>query len=514
MNTEMKESLLTRMGMSSAEQASMKAFVDLTDEDVRILKGLAPLIARHADAIVEGFYANVARYQSLQDVIKKAGSSIERLKSAQKQYLLELFGGDYGENYFERRLKIGVVHNKIGLTPRWYLGSYSVYVQLITPLVMRKCIFRPKLAEKTMVAINKIISLDSQLAIDTYIHAVMEDLKSVSMSKGELEETVSSYRSLVEKVATGDLTRKLDVIDADDDLSQLGLNLNSMTENLRKMAGQVSQASHSLSTSMHQVQESVNSQSAGASEQAASIAETVSTLEEIRATSAQTMEKAVEMGDMAAQTTEAGEQGARMLGRTVEGMHSIREKMGAIATTILDLSDKTQQIGDIITTVNDLTQQTKMLSLNASIEAAKAGDAGKGFSVVAAEIRDLSEQSRQATSQIGKILTTIRTGAEKAVMATEEGQKEVDQGTSLVDQSGELLSKLLDLIRGTAISSQQIVAAVRQEASGIDQIAIAMDDINKATNQFVTASDQTKMVANDLNALAMLLREHAGAYKV
>jgi len=90
----------------------------------------------------------------------------------------------------------------------------------------------------------------------------------------------------------------------------------------------------------------------------------------------------------------------------------------------------------------------------------------------------------------------------------------VDQGASLVDQSGERLNTLLELIRGTAMSSQQIVAAVRQEASGIDQIAIAMDDINKATNQFVVASDQTKSVTNDLNALAMLLREHAGAYKV
>ncbi len=514
MKMQTNESLLIKMGMGSAEQASIKAFVDFTDDDAHLLKELAPLIAEHADAIVDGFYANVARYQSLQDVIKGAGSSIERLKGAQKQYLLELFSGDYGESYFERRLMIGVVHNKIGLTPRWYLGSYSVYVQLITPLVMKKCIFRPGLAEKFMLAVNKIISIDSQLAIDTYIHAVMEDLKSVSMSKGELEGTVSSYRDLVEQIATGDLTQKLEISDSDDDLSQLGVNLNSMTENLRKMAGQVSEASHSLSTSMHQVQESINSQSAGASEQAASIAETVSTLEEIRATSSQTMEKAIEMGDMAAQTTEAGEQGAQMLGHTIEGMHSIREKMGAIATTILDLSDKTQQIGDIITTVSGLTQQTKMLSLNASIEAAKAGDAGKGFSVVAAEIRELSGQSEQATSQIGKILTTIRTGAEKAVMATEEGQKEVDQGTELVDKSGERLNTLLELIRNTSISSQQIVAAVRQESSGIDQIAIAMDDINKATNQFVVASDQTKSVTYDLNELASLLREHAGAYKV
>ncbi|MDQ6993032.1 MAG: protoglobin domain-containing protein [Mariprofundus sp.] len=508
-----KQSLLIEMGMGADELASRKAFVGFTDEDASLLKSLAPLIAQHADNIVDGFYDNVARYQMLKDIISSSGSTIERLKGTQKKYLLELFGGEYGEGYFERRLNIGVVHNKIGLTPQWYLGSYGVYLQLIVPLVMKRCMFRPKLAEKMIMAINKIISIDSQLAIETYIYAVMKDLKSVSMSKSDLEEKVACYQTMVGQIAIGDLTQKID-IEGDDDLSQLGGNLNAMTENLRQMASQVSQASYSLSSSMHQVQESVSSQSAGAAEQAASIAETVSTLEEIRATTTQTMEKAVEMGDMATQTTAAGEQGAKMLGYTIKGMHSIREKMGAIATTILDLSDKTQQIGDIISSVNNLTQQTKMLSLNASIEAAKAGDAGKGFSVVATEIRDLSDQSQQATSQISKILTTIRSGAEKAVMATEDGQKEVDQGVSLVDQSGDKLNALLDLIRNTAMSSQQIVAAVRQGSSGIDQIAIAMADINKATEQFVASTEQSSSVVNDLNQLAVELREHAGAYKV
>ncbi|MES0371937.1 MAG: protoglobin domain-containing protein, partial [Mariprofundaceae bacterium] len=204
MNSKIEGSLIKKMGMDSAEQEARKAFVDFTSEDVQCLKELAPMIAEHADRIVDGFYDNVERYQHLKDIISNAGSNIERLKSAQKQYLLGLFAGDYGEEYFERRLKIGVIHNQIGLKPRWYLGSYSVYVQLITPLIMKKYRFSPGRTEKALVAMNKIISLDSQLAIDTYIHAVMEDLRSVSLSKDELEETVASYRELVGNVATGD----------------------------------------------------------------------------------------------------------------------------------------------------------------------------------------------------------------------------------------------------------------------------------------------------------------------
>jgi len=157
MNIEMDQSLLKELGMGSDGQASRKAFVDFTNADALLLKELAPIVSEHADNIVDAFYDNVARYPSLQGVIQRADSNIERLKGAQKKYLLELFAGDYGESYFERRLKIGIIHNKIGLTPRWYLGSYSVYIQLITQLIMKKCLFRPRLAEKYLQAVNKII---------------------------------------------------------------------------------------------------------------------------------------------------------------------------------------------------------------------------------------------------------------------------------------------------------------------------------------------------------------------
>jgi len=173
------------MALNADERESRKRFIDFDADDIKLLKEMSPIVREHADSIVDGFYSNIERYQELMDVIKGAGSNIERLKSAQKKYLLELFDGEYEASYFERRYKIGVVHNEIGLTPRWYLGSYSVYSQLIIPIIAKK--FGKGRLVQYVGALNKILSLDSQLAIDTYIASVMEDLRGVSVSKEDIE---------------------------------------------------------------------------------------------------------------------------------------------------------------------------------------------------------------------------------------------------------------------------------------------------------------------------------------
>lgn len=232
MNTQ---SLTQFMGIDANEQASRKKFVDFTDEDALTLKALRPLVQQHADAFVDVFYANVERYKELMAIIKDAGSNIDRLKTSQKRYLLEMFDGDYGDAYFERRLKIGVIHNRIGLTPRWYLGSYSVYSCEIVKLVQREYRWNARKREAALQAVHKIISIDSQLAMDTYIHGLMTDLRGVSMSKEYLETRLAAYQAFIASVAQGDLSKRLEVT-GDDDLAQLGRNLNTMTESLAGVA--------------------------------------------------------------------------------------------------------------------------------------------------------------------------------------------------------------------------------------------------------------------------------------
>jgi methyl-accepting chemotaxis protein len=500
------------MGIDSEEQHSRKIFIDFTAQDIKILKTLRPLVERHADRIVNAFYKNIENYPELMQIIDKAGSNIDRLQHTQKQYLLELFDGQYDMDYVERRLRIGKIHNQIGLTPRWYLGSYSVYFQNILPLILGKYRFNPLKRQRAILALNKIISFDSQLSMDTYIHGLMHDLTSVSTSKESIERTVSQYCDFIEKVASGDLSNRLDV-EGNDDLSKMGIFLNNMTDNLAGITSKIRAAGNAIVATVGELAASVNAQSAGASEQAVAINQTTTTLEEIKQTTTQTLEKAQALGSAAERTRQESSQGQAVVQQVITSMGSIRDKVNDIAQAILSLSEQTHQIGEITDVVTDLAQQSKMLALNASIEAAKAGEAGKGFAVVADEVKELAEQSQQSTAQVQKILQDIRHATDRAVMTTEEGTRGVDEGMSLVERTGEVMQALGGVIHDSVMASQQIVAAVRQEVTGVDQVNSAMSEINKVTQSFVASSQQTQSASEDLKQLAEQMQDSINIYK-
>ncbi len=511
MNDEIK-SLLTVLKLSPEERQARLRYVGLTEKDCRLLKAFRPVIQQHAEAIVDKFYENITLQPELAGLITRAGSTVERLKQTQRQYLLDMFCGDYGEVYFDNQLRIGAIHKKIGLTPRWYLGGYSVYLQLINPLIIRKYWYSSAKTLRLLAAVNKVISIDSQLAIDTYVFALVEDVKKVSTSKYELEHKVSEYKSFIAKVSDGDLSQQLKIT-GDDDLASLGIQINKMVNSLSSITSEVANVGKRVVETIATLKSSVVTQSSGASQQASAVNETTTTLEEIRATSQQTQSKAQTLGEVASNIRIEGEQGMEAVFQVIESMHKIRDRVNSISQTILTLSEKTQQIGNINNVISNLTHQSKMLALNASIEAAKAGDAGKGFAVVATEVRDLAEQAQQSTEQVHTILRDIQLATDRAVMATEQGAKQVDQGEILVKNTGNIMQKLDKVINEAVTSSQQIVAAVRQEGAGIAQVSVAMSQINKVTTQFVIAAEQTKAVSHDLAEISDKLQHTLSIYK-
>lgn len=324
---------------------------------------------------------------------------------------------------------------------------------------------------------------------------------------------IKHYRQFIGHVANGDLRNRI-IVEGNDDLSLLGIHLNSMTENLSKISHQISTASNGIITGLKDVNTAVTSQASGANEQNSAVNETTSIIEEIRATSGQTLEKAQTLGESAERTKTEGQRGLLALQKSVNAMNEIQNRVNAIAESILSLSEQTQQIGETTSAVSNLAQQSKLLALNASIEAAKAGEAGKGFAVVASEVKDLAEQSHQATLQVQRILQDIQEATDKAVMATEEGNKGVEVGINLINETGDVVRHLSEVINETTLATQQIVAAVKQEAVGIDQIAEAMSEINKTTGQFVVSTEQTKSVSNSLGEIAANLKEGVSYYKL
>ncbi|TAK72830.1 MAG: methyl-accepting chemotaxis protein [Gammaproteobacteria bacterium] len=328
-----------------------------------------------------------------------------------------------------------------------------------------------------------------------------------------ISQYIVVFRQHSNRVATGDLTQRI-AITGHDEMGQLGQDLNTMTDSLAIITKQITEACQNIVTTIEEVSHSVNAQSTGASEQASSINQITASLEEIEKSSMQTMDKAKALGEAAEHTREQGQLGLEAVEQSINGMKAVRDKVQAIAQTILDLSNQTQQVGEITAVVNGLAQQLKMLALNASIEAAKAGEAGKGFAIVATEVKNLAEQSEQSTAQVQKILEDIRHATEKAVMVTEEGMKGVDHGTELVEQTGQVVRNLSEVIHDTTIATQQIEAAIRQEGIGIEQITTGMNEIHQVTSSSVEGVKQTTEAINDLVTIAKNLKKYTDIYKV
>ncbi|MCP4536720.1 MAG: hypothetical protein GY832_06195 [Chloroflexi bacterium] len=195
-------------------------------------------------------------------------------------------------------------------------------------------------------------------------------------------------------------------------------------------------------------------------------------------------------------------------------MALIKTRVKGIAENIMVLSKRMQQIGEIITTVNDIAAQSNILALNASVKAARAEEYGKEFAVVAVEVRNLAEQSRQATAQAKAIFSDIRKATNATVMATEEGTKGMDEGVLLAGQVGDAIEQLAGVIEESAQTAIQMVAGGRQQAAGVDQVAVAMQSINQATVQSLASTRQTEKASQGLNDLARSLSEIVAQYQI
>ncbi|MCP4543832.1 MAG: methyl-accepting chemotaxis protein [Chloroflexi bacterium] len=273
-------------------------------------------------------------------------------------------------------------------------------------------------------------------------------------------------------------------------------------DRLRRIFTGVRKTTSELGASTAEIQAAATQQAAGASEQSAAIAQTTTTVDELKTIADQSVKRAHEVADASQRTVDISRMGQRAVDETIGSMAQIKARVEGIAENILVLSEQTQQIGEIISTVNDIAAQSNILALNASVEAARAGEYGKGFAVVAVEVRNLAEQSRQATAQVKAILSDIQKATNTTVMATEEGTKGVEEGLQLAAQAGDAIEQLAGVIEESAQAATQMVAGGRQQSAGVEQIAVAMQNINQVTVQNLASTRQTEKAAKDVNTLA------------
>ncbi len=285
-------------------------------------------------------------------------------------------------------------------------------------------------------------------------------------------------------------------------------------EQLQHLIVQVQLLITSLNATSAEILAATTQQNTNATEQDVTVTQTASTVEEVRATVRQTAERAQSVADSARQSIDVARAGQQSVAETIEGMKLIRQRVENIAQTILALSERTQQIGEIIATVSEIANQSKLLALNASIEAARAGEEGKGFAVVAMEVRQLADQSRDATARVRSILNEIQQATNMAVIATEEGSKGAESGMLLVERAGAAIHDLGSAIEEAAQAALQIAASTHQQTNGIDQLATAMIAIKQATTQTAASTRQAEHSAQDLNEMARQMEQTVARYQV
>ncbi len=276
---------------------------------------------------------------------------------------------------------------------------------------------------------------------------------------------------------------------------------------LRKISEEIKAGVNVLATSSADILSTVTEISAGAAETSTAVSETTTTIEEVRQTALMSNQKSQSLMESSQRAADSADKGKNSIKRVIDAMTKIDNQMNLISETVVKLSEQSRTIGEITSTVADIADQSNLLAVNAAIEAAKAGEHGRGFTIVAQEIRSLADQSKKATIQVKEILNEINKSVNQAVGVTEQGARTVDNGLNLVKQSGEVIDILSENVEEAAEASIQISSSTQQQMAGMDQIVPAMENIKKASEQNSTGIKHTQTIAQNIHQLGQTLKK-------
>ena len=340
-------------------------------------------------------------------------------------------------------------------------------------------------------------------------------------SRDEMGTLADAFRRLIdymkelagaaEAIAENDLRVKVEPKSPKD---VLGKSFQTMTGNLTIMVRQLSDNATQLVSAATEVASSSEQMSRGSKDQTSQMTQIATAIEEMTATIIESSKNAGEASDGARNASETAGTGGQVVGDTIQGMQRIASVVRESAESIGKLAKSADQIGEIISVIDDIADQTNLLALNAAIEAARAGEQGRGFAVVADEVRKLAERTGKATGEITGMIKGIQDETSDAVRSMETGIQEVDKGRELADQAGNSLTEIVAMSQRVMDMIQQIATATEEQSTAAEQISRNVESVSSIVRETAGGAQQSAAAAEELNRQAEGMQKMVAQFKL
>jgi len=291
-------------------------------------------------------------------------------------------------------------------------------------------------------------------------------------------------------------------------------SINKLGESIGEILMQVTEAVQATASAANQISSATEEMAAGSQEQASQTTEVASAVEEMTSTILENTKNASFAADASKSSAVQAKEGGEVVGETVKGMNRIAEVVSQSADAIFTLGQNSDKIGEIVQVIDDIADQTNLLALNAAIEAARAGEQGRGFAVVADEVRKLAERTTKATKEIAMMIKQIQKDTGGAVESMKKGTAEVEAGKTLVNKAGEMLKEMIQSSQKVTDSVIQVAAASEQQSAASEQISKNLEAISSVTQESTAGIHQVARAAEDLNRLTVNLQELVSSFKI
>ena len=465
------------------------------------------------ERIEKEFKTRAAFWGSRKDSGSMKGSFLAVLKANENFY-------DIYRNKFLPAIKIGAIASATPLAE--LTGAFEVSKQTVNVLNTEVEKETRRIEQDAKNQLKKYLTILGLLglliaAVMTYFG--MRQAKQVTSALEALESTGQANQTAVLNLldemgdlADGDLTVNAKV--SENITGAIADSINYTISSLRELVGEINRATDQVNTATESAQTTSSSLISAAEQQSNQITETTEAVTNMTRSILQVSTNAGQASQVAQRSLEAASQGSVAVQNTIAGMNGIREQIQETSKRIKRLGESTQEISEIVELISDITEQTNILALNAAIQAASAGEAGRGFTVVAEEVQRLAERSSEATKQISAIVKTIQTDTNSAVAAMEKSTEGVVEGAKLSDAAGRALTEIETVSTNLARLIQSISAATEAQTQVAAKVTKNMQQIQEVTSQTTEGTKTTAESIGQLRNLAEDLKSSVAGFKL